>query len=212
MDKKYLEHLTNAEKVYYVYNYSDKIFGLDYKTRYIVVVDEHYKIPKEFRKYKTRDKNLLFKLVINDVEFNIYSIQYWFKKIEQCHLEPWICACLNKKYVIKEYVKLLMKTEPLKLRLLYDDRVFSGTLDQYKYYCWIQLRNLKFINQIILNHKITNLSETSPEYFNILNSKESFEEVTEAYKVLSIQDESYLHNLTDGILLKYKQEKALKNA
>ena len=31
-------------------------------------------------------------------------------------IEAWECACLNKKFIIKEHVKLLMKTDPLGLR------------------------------------------------------------------------------------------------
>ena len=208
---KFLEHLLSAEVIYYLYNCSDSIFGLEYKDRYIVVCDEKYKIPKEFRKYKVGTNHSAFKLIVNDVEFTIYTLQQWFQKIEQCHIEPWICACLNKKYVLKEYVKLLMKTEPLKLRLLFDNIVIpTQNLEKTKYYCWKQFRDLKFINQIIFNHKIMNFKEIPDSYVQSIYEQEDIKSLLKIHSDLIIQDKIYLGHATDGILLKYKQEKLRK--
>lgn len=209
---KFLEHLLSAEVIYYLYNYSDSIFGLEYKDRYIVVCDEKYKIPKEFRKYKVGTNHSAFKLILDNVEFTIYTLQQWFQKIEQCHIEPWICACLNKKYILKEHVKLLMKTEPLKLRLLFDKIIIPITdIDKTKYFCWKQFRDLKFINQIILNHKIVNFNDVPKNYIKSINEQESIKDVISLHEKLIAQDKVYLKNTTDGMLLKYKQSKLKKN-
>ena len=209
---KFLEHLLSAEVIYYLYNYSDSIFGLEYKDRYIVVCDEKYKIPKEFRKYKVGTNHSAFKLILDNVEFTIYTLQQWFQKIEQCHIEPWICACLNKKYILKEHVKLLMKTEPLKLRLLFDKTIIPITdIDKTKYFCWKQFRDLKFINQIILNHKIVNFNDVPKNYIKSINEQESIKDVISLHEKLIAQDKVYLKNTTDGMLLKYKQSKLKKN-
>lgn len=208
---KFLEHLISAETIYYLYNHSDYIFGLDYKERYIVVCDEKYKIPKEFRKYKVGTNHSTFKLIINNVEFTIYTLQQWFQKIEQCHIEPWICACLNKKYILKEYVKLLMKTEPLKLRLLFDKITIPTTdIEKTKYHCWRQFRDLKFINQIILNHKIINFREVPESYFKSITEQKTIKDVISLHQNSIIQDRIYLKNATDGMLLKHKQSKLVK--
>lgn len=211
MNNKYLEHLIDSKVIYYLYNYSDYIFGLEYKDRYIVVCDEKYKVPKEFKKFKVGTNNSFYKLIINNVEFTIYSLQQWFQKIEQCHIEPWICACLNKKYILKEYVKLLMKTEPLKLRLLFDKITIPMiNIEKTKYHCWKQLRDLKFINQIIFNHKIVNFNEIPESYFKSIDEQKTIKDVISLHENLIIQDKIYLKSATDGILLKYKQLKLIK--
>lgn len=209
---KFLEHLLNTEVIYYLYNYSDSIFGLEYKDRYIAVCDEKYKIPKEFKKYKVGTNHSAFKLILDNVEFTIYTLQQWFQKIEQCHMEPWICACLNKKHILKEHVKLLMKTEPLKLRLLFDKTIIPITdVNKTKYFCWKQFRDLKFINQIILNHKIVNFNDVPKNYIKSINEQESVKDVISLHEKLIAQDKAYLKNTTDGMLLKYKQSKLKKN-
>ena len=36
------------------------------------------------------------------------------------NMEAWECACLNKKFILKEHVKLMLVTNPLQLRKHYE--------------------------------------------------------------------------------------------
>lgn len=43
-------------------------------------------------------------------------MKYWFDKVLLGDIDTWECACMNKKFIIKEHVKLMMKTNSLQLR------------------------------------------------------------------------------------------------
>ena len=110
----------------------------------------------------------------------------------------WECACLNKKYVIKEHVKLLMKTNPLQLKkTIRTQRLNNGLYSDVNILRdWELIKNIKFAIQIIENHKIVNFKEAKNDYFN-LSKCESVKELTE-YINKSYQ---ILKDLTDGMLL-----------
>ena len=93
----YLETLKEDSRVLYIYYLPYSLYGIDNDKYY------YYVITKE--NFKDDHDNFIF-IDIND----------WFNLVLQGSLEAWKCACLNRKYIIKEHVKLLVKTDPLKLR------------------------------------------------------------------------------------------------
>ena len=121
------------KKVHYVYRCDDGIYGVPSFEKYLLLVEPGY--------------------TPEGVENNIcIDIQTWFKMIENCELLPWKCACLNKKFVIKEPVKLLMTTDVVKL---YDNIIKrmpneDASADEY----WHYYNDLILTNQICEFHKI----------------------------------------------------------
>ena len=57
-----------------------------------------------------------FHIKVNGYDFIFKTNEEWFDDVMNGSIEAWECACLNKKFIIKEHVKLLMKTDPLGLR------------------------------------------------------------------------------------------------
>ena len=120
----------------------------------------------------------------------------------------WECACLNKKYIIKEHVKLLMTTNPLQLRKTIDKQI-NGYKKTHLFgidIAWEIIKNIKFAIQIIENHKIVNFKEAYNDYHNLL-SFESIEDVENyIYKVYSP-----LKSMTDGMVKQEILNKIKKN-
>ena len=134
MDKETRQKFIDDPAVLYLYNVSPEVYGLEGDEQYIIIT--------ESGSYDELPKGML-----------IFSMQEWFRKIERCELLPWICACLNRKYVIKEAVKLLMATEPLKLRV----NLQVMPLDRLPR--WQLIANCLLTRQILENHKIVNFKE-----------------------------------------------------
>ena len=103
----YLETLKEDSRVLYIYYLPYSLYGIDNDKYY------YYVITKE--NFKDDHDNFIF-IDIND----------WFNLVLQGSLEAWKCACLNRKYIIKEHVKLLVKTDPLKLRKIIDNKKFAN--------------------------------------------------------------------------------------
>lgn len=57
-----------------------------------------------------------FHIKVDGYDFIFKTNEEWFDDVMNGSIEAWECACLNKKFIIKEHVKLLMKTDPLGLR------------------------------------------------------------------------------------------------
>ena len=139
--------------------------------------------------------------------YQIYKISDWFNYVLNGDLIGWECACLNKKYVIKEAVKLLMKTDPLQLRITIDYQLkeyqLSSAFDFYRN--WELVKNIKFAIQIIENHKIVNFKEAQSDYYTML----AFESNSYFYDYILCKYND-LKKMTDGMI---KQEilKNLKN-
>jgi hypothetical protein len=182
----FLEYLKESPDCLYIYNRDFSIYGLPSKERYTIVVKDSWVVPDELSDY-------------NEAIFEIYPLQEWFKIVLSGNLIGWECACLNKKYVIKEYVKLLMTTNPIQLRKDIDSEhnlfhLCSNPGSVAKKL----IRDIKFSIQIILNHKIVNYKDGLGDFYVI----DSFETPEECYQYV---DEVYaeLKSLTDGML---KQE------
>lgn len=185
MMNSFLDYLKESSDCLYIYNRDFSIYGLESKERYTIVVKDDWICPEDWVGFDT------------DV-YEIFYLNEWFNIVLNGDLIGWECACLNKKYVIKEHVKLLMKTNPLQLKKTIRTQRLSNEaysdINILRY--WELIKNIKFAIQIIENHKIVNFKEAKNDYFNLLKC-ESIEELTE-YVNKSYQ---ILKDLTDGMLL-----------
>lgn len=185
MMNSFLDYLKESPDCLYIYNRDFSIYGLESKERYTIVVKDDWICPEDWIGFDT------------DV-YEVFYLNEWFNIVLNGDLIGWECACLNKKYIIKEHVKLLMKTNPLQLKKTIRTQRLSNEIysDINILRNWELIKNIKFAIQIIENHKIVNFKEAKNDYFN-LSKCESIEELTE-YINKSYQ---ILKDLTDGMLL-----------
>ena len=181
----FLEYLIESPDCLYIYNRDFSIYGLPSKERYTVVVKDDWICPDEYSDY-------------NDNVFEIYLLKEFFDFVLNGKLIGWECSCLNKKYVIKEHVKLMMTTNPLQLRkdvdllrkVIQEQEGLKITEVMYEL-----IRMIYFSIQIIQNHKIVNYKDGYEDYI-LLENAETFDEMW------NIADKPYqvLKSLTDGII------------
>ena len=173
---KFLQHLIEDPKVYYVYQRGSSIYGLNAKDSdidYLVVIDSEYNVPEEFKLcefdsgYKNDRKNIKF----DNCDFMFIYIQNWFKMVLNNKIPAWECACLNKKYIKKEYVKLILKTDIVKLirDLMIRRLALSNHVIDHKF-IWYFVKDVLFTQQIIDFHKITDFKEANKYYNDIKNA------------------------------------------
>lgn len=185
MMNSFLDYLKESPDCLYIYNRDFSIYGLESKERYTIVVKDDWICPEDWVGFDT------------DV-YEVFYLNEWFNIVLNGDLIGWECACLNKKYVIKEHVKLLMKTNPLQLKkTIRTQRLNNGLYSDVNILRdWELIKNIKFAIQIIENHKIVNFKEAKNDYFNLLKCesvKELTEYVNKSYQILK--------DLTDGMLL-----------
>lgn len=184
----FLDYLKECSDCYYIYNRDFSIYGLPSKERYTVVVKDDWICPEEYSDY---DKTI----------FEIYTLTEFFDFVLKGKLIGWECSCLNKKYVIKEHVKLMMTTNPIQLR---KDVDALRNMIQIKEHLqttdamYDLIRAIRFSIQIILNHKIVNYKDGYEDYIAVENA----ETFVEMWNIVNV---SYgtLKSLTDGVI---KQE------
>lgn len=176
----FIEYLKECPDCLYIYNRDYSIYGLPEQERYTIVVKDNWVIPEEFQDEL-------------DFKYEIYKISEWFDVVLNGSLMAWECACLNKKYVIKEHVKLMMSTNPLQLRKYVDALIAEAYESIGISYYWDVLKAIRFATQIIEHHKIVNFKEPLQD-FNALNEKSLDEVMKEPYNKLK--------SLTDGMLKK----------
>lgn len=184
-----LEYLKENPDCLYIYNRDFSIYGLPSKERYTIIVKDGFILPDEYSDecYENSDK------------YEVFYLQEWFDNVLYGKLIGWECACLNKKYVIKEHVKLLMTTNPSQLRKDIDSEYKLFKLCRNPISVAKKLiRDIKFSIQIILNHKIVNYKEGLDEYRML----DTIEDSNECYQIVDKVYEE-LKSLTDGII---KQE------
>ena len=199
MHKTTLNKLIEHPEVYYIYDLRGAVFGIDNLGEYIVVVKDGLVIKDELD-----DSEI--------VKVSIYSSSEWFKLVINGEILPWICACIDKKYVLKEYVKLLMTTNPLQLRKCFDttkNQILSnlGETELSKQLnLWKIILFARFCNQIIENHKIVNFRNSASDYRE-LRKYNNFDELLNIFNVLITPELNLLYKSTDELL---KQEKITK--
>lgn len=101
----------------------------------------------------------------DDIQLTVFSIKKWFDvMITKNALLAWKCNCLNKKFILKEHIKLMLTTDPIGLYKQYLERKREceqiiefadvAQLDTF----WENLFDIKCISEIVENHKIVNYS------------------------------------------------------
>lgn len=199
MHKTTLNKLIEHPEVYYIYDLRGAVFGIDNLGEYIVVVKDGLVIKDELD-----DSEI--------VKVSIYSSSEWFKLVINGEILPWICACIDKKYVLKEYVKLLMTTNPLQLRKCFDttkNQILSnlGETELSKQFnLWKIILFARFCNQIIENHKIVNFRNSASDYRE-LRKYNNFDDLLNVFNTLITPELNLLYKSTDELL---KQEKITK--
>ena len=199
MHKTTLNKLIEHPEVYYIYDLRGAAFGIDNLGEYIIVVKD----------------GLIIKDELDDseiVKVSIYPSSEWFKLVTNGEILPWICACINKKYILKEHVKLLMSTNPLQLRKCFDSiktKILSnlGETELSKQFnLWKIILFARFCNQIIENHKIVNFRNSANDYFE-LRKYNDFNELFSVFNKLLAPELDLLYKSTNELL---KQEKIVK--
>ena len=199
MHKTTLNKLIENSKVYYIYDLRGAVFGIDDIGGYIIVVEDGLIIKDEL------DDSAIVKV-------SIYSSSEWFKLITNGEILPWICACINKKYILKEHVKLLMSTNPLQLRKCFDSIKTKTLLNlgetqlSKQFNLWRIILFARFCNQIIENHKIINFRNSANDYFE-LRKYDDFNELFSVFNKLLAPELDLLYKSTNDLL---KQERIIK--
>ena len=173
---KFLQHLIEDPKVYYIYQRGSSIYGLNTKDSdvdYLVIIDSEYKLPEEYLSYEYNSgyindrKNIKYE----NADFMFVFIQNWFKMVLDNKIPAWECACLNKKFIKKEYVKLILKTDLIKL--IKDLMIRKSAIINYvtnPKIVWYFIKDILFTQQIIDFHKITDFKEANKYHQDIINS------------------------------------------
>ena len=198
MHKTTLNKLIEHPEVYYIYDLRGAVFGVDNLGEYIVVVKDGLIIEDELD-----DSEI--------VKVSIYSSSEWFKLVINGEILPWICACINKKYILKEYIKLLMTTNPLQLRKCFDttkNQILSNIeeIELKQFNLWKIILFARFCNQIIENHKIVNFRNSVNDYRE-LRKYNNFDDLLNIFNTLITPELNLLYKSTDELL---KQEKIAK--
>lgn len=210
MPNELLEKYIEDPKVLYIYETGLQIYGLfeDVEDRdFLVIVTDDCDYENTYNGYN----------------FTIVKIKDWFERVLDNSMIAWECACLPKKYILKEHVKLLLQTDPLKLRKMYDARekvVFSelrydfdngNTLTAQKRLFGL-IKYLVFANQIIENHKIVNYKIIGGFYKQMVDGTVCKEDdILLTYHTLVYQPLQLFKQNTDSILRSSKIKKIIQN-
>ena len=178
----FLDYLKESPNCLYIYDLNETIYGLPNKNKYVVKDD--WVCPEDWIGFDSKI-------------FRIFHLQQWFNCITNGDLIGWECACLNKKYVIKEHVKLLMTTNPLQLRKHIDSILKTDTYDPKDL-----IRSIKFSIQIIDNHKIVNYKDGLDD---IISSTLPWDIILKDSFAIPLSNNKLVisFNLTCSLLIKY---------
>ena len=206
------EELLKDPNVLYVYEIGPQIYGLFEgvdRRKFLVICNDGLEPEIE----STREK-----------EYTIKRIGDWFQEVMSGQMLPWMCACLNKKFVHKEHVKLIMNTNPLQLRKDWDKmqkRIWeqAETILNEQQACltaekmiWELYRYLSFANQIIDNHKIVNFKTVAPVYNKLVRGEHyDIDSLKNAWHEFCDDELKFFKNKTDDILKADKIKKILQN-
>ena len=198
MHKTTLNKLIEHPEVYYIYDLRGAVFGVDNLGEYIVVVKDGLVIEDELD-----DSEI--------VKVSIYSSSEWFKLVINGEILPWICACIDKKYILKEYIKLLMTINPLQLRKCFDttkNQILSNIeeVELKQFNLWKIILFARFCNQIIENHKIVNFKNSANDYQELRKYTDD-NELLNTFNALITPEINLLYKSTNELL---KQEKIVK--
>ena len=106
MLKDFVKYIQEDEDILYGYFLPPDLFGLTSGVdKYVLITKYAYKLPDKYK----------------DIPIIHFPIQLYFKYITNNDLTAWILSCLDKKYIIKEHVRLLVDFDILKIRKNIDD-------------------------------------------------------------------------------------------
>lgn len=216
---KYLEHLKEDPLVYYIYQKDLSIYDIPVDhSNYIIIANKDYRVPEEFEDsiidaYKW--KPFKFGVIHEGSRFTFYEMQEWFKYVLNCDVLAWECSCLNKKFIIKEHVKLTIEVDLLKLRKNFDamldpyllhanSKMVANDFISAKVKLFELLKSIIFTNQIIESHKIVNYKAVKEGYCKLINCEETQDSVLGTFLELFTPELEILRNKTDEILTKDK--------
>lgn len=216
----FLEFLNTNSGCLYIYNRSSIVYGLpsDEFSEYTIVVSRDFVLPEDWTGLVISELCTLNYdvLVEGSTFYYIYNIDTWFNKVLNGDIDCWECACLNKKFIVKEYVKLMMKTDLVQLRKYVDSLItnISRTITLKQPVSvldfWKVIKTCKFANQIIENHKIVNFKEAESEY-HALQSEVKDSNLIERYQFDLALPYQLLRDRTDEILRKSKIKKVIQD-
>lgn len=219
---KHLEKLIEDPKILYIYEVGLQIYGLfpEVNDRDFILICENGYIPDISTVQNEYGKITGFE-EIDDCKYNytIIFIKDWFEKVLNGQLLAWECACLPKKYIHKEYVKLLLQTNPLQLRKNFDQSrktiiptaklaFEEGNILTGQKLLWNIIKDVMFINQIIENHKILNFKEPQKVYREIVNGQcDDWDTTFNVFYEYLTKHRDRLKEYTDGALMMSKLKK-----
>lgn len=204
---EFLEKLKQDPGCLYIYDWGPYIYGFFKEPYdYIVVVSDTWKNNTDVEFPETWGFYMFYK---DDIAYTFYRMKCWFDKVLLGDIDCWECACLNKKFIIKEHVKLMMSTNPLRLRQYVDSLRYKSdeAISQAGIYgLWNDIKRCKFACQIIDNHKIVNFKEANKEYKLLQEAND----IVYVYKKLFEVPYQNLKLKTDDMLRRSKIEKILQ--
>ena len=219
---KFLTYLKENPDCLYIYSRDFSIYGLSkIDNEYTVIVKDTWELSKDWIGLNLEDHSNHVILEFNNDKFYIYTISIWFDMVLHNDITCWICSCINKKFIIKEHVKLLMKPNILDLRKYIDaefDPYFlygqslldSGNYNKGKQILWEIIRDIKFVNQIYENHKIVNFKEANSDW-NTINNSQDTDSIVKAWLDAIVEPIKLLHVRTDDLLRSEKIKRVLQN-
>lgn len=216
----FLQFINENSGCLYIYNRSSIVYGLSSNefSEYTVIVSRDFVLPEDWTGLVISELCTLEYdvLIEGSTVFHIYNIETWFQKVLNGDIDCWECACLNKKFIIKEHVKLMMKTDLLQLRKYVDSLIssISGSIVLKQpvsvLELWKVIKACKFANQIIESHKIVNFKEVECEY-RALQSEVTDAELIDRYQFDLIAPYQLLRDKTDEVLKRSKLKKVIQN-
>ena len=218
---KYLEHLIKDPLVYYVYQSDLSIYDLPSEgPSYIVITDEKYNIPEEFK--GSILLSIKPSLSYDGAYFEFYKMQDWFQKVIKCDVLAWECSCLDKKFIVKEHVKLTITPDTLKLAqsframldptvILASSEIQNGAFNKGRTHLFNVLKEARFSNQIIDNHKIVNYNEVKEDYFALFNAEDNDESIMGVFLEQSKKSIGLFLNRTEKAFKDAKIKKIIQN-
>ena len=205
-----LQKLIENKDILYIYEVGLQIYGLfdGIEDRDFLLIVTNEFIP---------DKELL-----ENEHYQIININNWFDAVTNNKMIAWECACLPKKFIHKEHVKLLLQTNPLQLRKEFDEmykydyasaqvHILKDAPITGQKELWKLVKYLKFANQIIENHKIVNFKDVAEDYKQIVNGQiYGWDEIIEVFSDRLKGPLELFKKYTDGILKADKIKKFLQ--
>ena len=210
----FLEILKQDPKCLYLYNWGPFIYNLQKNCdEYLAIVSDNWSVPEDWVGDITLKEKISYTLNKDGITYWLFFISYWFELVLRGNIMCWECACMNKKYILKEHVKLMMHTDPIQLRKTIDlqrERILYNLNANIPCHdlIWKWITNCKFVNQILDNHKIVNFKEANSTY------KELFDNLWDSDVLLKyvLEQEDYqeLCKKTDEQLKQSKIKKILQ--